>query len=469
MTSREYRMPLSELPVHVLTQILCSVASESEDNWHRRRDDGAQMGLIEVLKARGYATILGVLAKAPRFLAYIDTPTWVRMATDAPNYAPIAADVGEMRYTFRVHDLCDLVRLNGRTAPSARALLQRLRTSGGYADGSPHATLLDDGIAGNPCRYPAVQVGYPDVRDGYGYEFKRAVYEAVVNGDESHGPIEVWDTRAVGSMHGAFYCLCELPALDLAFWDTSRTTCMASMFEDADLVSGLRDWNTRSVTDMGKMFRNCVWTPDVKSWVTSRVTDMSWTFSYSLRASDTWRYNADRMTVHGASCRRIVRNPKPGTATCNPDVSKWDVSAVDKADGMFAGAARFDGDVSRWDTRRLQWAEGMFSGASSFRSDIARWNTRNVDTMESMFRGATAFNSAIGGWDTRTVRSMARMFYDASAFTSDISTWDTSHVTAAAEMFRGCPVPTAHMPLGLVGAIVRRAEEERMVMALEFV
>jgi surface protein len=66
---------------------------------------------------------------------------------------------------------------------------------------------------------------------------------------------------------------------------------------------------------------------------------------------------------------------------------------------------------------------------------------------------------------------MTRMFYNASAFTADISTWDTRRVREdyAYEMFRGCPVPAAHMPLGLVGAIVRRADEERMVMALDFV
>ncbi len=453
MTSDQYRMPLAQLPVHVLTQILCSVAHSE-----------AQMGLIEALKTRGYETILGVLAKAPRFLAYVDTPTWVRMATDVPNYAPIERDVGEMRYTYRVHDLCDLVRLDGHTAPSARALLQRLRTFGGYADGSPHAALLDDGIAGNPRRYPAVQVRYPHVQDGYGYAFQRAVYEAVANGDELHGPIEVWDTRAVRSMRGTFYCLCELPALDLAFWDTSRATCMSEMFEDADVVTGLRDWNTRSVVDMRKMFRNCVWTPDVKNWVTSSVTDMSWTFSYSLRASDMWRYNANRI-----SGRRRLRTPVPGTSACNPDVSKWDVSALTNANSMFAGAARFDGDVSRWDTRRLQSAESMFSGASSFRSDIARWNTRNVETMDSMFRNARAFTADISTWDTSKVRTMAGMFYNASAFTADISTWDTRLVAAAAEIFRGCPVSIAHMPRGLVGAIARRAEDERMVMALDFV
>lgn len=373
----EYRLPLLQLPSHVLAMILCNVARSDAQN------------LIEALKARGYGTILSVLESAPPFLAHVDTPTWVRMLTDAPSYTPVARDVAEMRYKYRVHDLCDLVRLGGRAAHTARALLERLRTSAGYADGSPQATLLDDGIAGRPRRYPAV----PDTtRDGDGrrFDFMHHVWNATsalrlrtyarevpnarhqqplhagncfcracVHGP--YGPIEVWDTRKVRHMRSAFLNFPE-GQLDLAIWDTSRVTCMADMFSNmTGRHVGLRDWNTRSATDMSGMFSNCEWTPDVRSWVTSNVADMSAMFS----------------------CRESA----PERGLCNPDVSKWDTGALENAEEMFMGLRRFNCDVSRWDTRRLRVTSRMFLNAGAFDADISRWDVRSVTDAEGMFDG----------------------------------------------------------------------------------
>ena len=407
MDDRAYRMPLADLPASVLAQILCHVA----------RSD--QTGLIEALKARGYATILSVLQSAPQFLAHVDTPTWLRMITDAPDYIPVARDVEEMRYKYRVHDLCDLVRRGGRTAPTARALLQRLRTSAGYADGSPHATLLDDGIAGRARRYPAV----PDDTTGdRRLDFMHHVWNAT---SENHlrvyarevaalrgqpvlrcnrvpnalqhadrcfccacvhgpyGPIEVWDTRKVRHMRSAFQNFPE-GQLDLAFWDTSRVTCMADMFANmtgkrvvrarrygtsaeqpnaravVGVVAGLSDWNTRSATDMSGMFHNCEWTPDVRRWLTSNVTDMSGMFACGSA---------------------------PERGMCNPDVSRWDTGALENAESMFEGLRRFNCDLGRWDTRRLRVTTRMFRNAGMFDADISRWDMRSVTDADEMFDG----------------------------------------------------------------------------------
>lgn len=388
MTDREDRMTLLKLPSHALAMILCNVA----------RSD-AQMGLIEALKARGFGTLLGVLASAPQFLAHVDTPTWLRMVTDAPTYAPVARDVAEMRYKFRVHDLCDLVRLAGRTAHTARAVLQRLRASGEYADGSPQATLLDDGIAGRPRRYPAVPAGagddrsfmhqvwdatselhlrvyarqVPNARQPHPHHATSCSCRACVHG--SYGPIEVWDTRKVRDMRSAFLTCSEGQQLDLAFWDTSRVTCMADMFRNmtgkarrvrpgrtargGSVVTGLRDWNTRSATDMSGMFHNCDWTPDVRNWVTSRVKNMSEMFSHAQADSD--------------------------GGACNPDVSTWDTSALEIADRMFMGLRLFNCDLSRWDTRRLRDTTQMFQNAGAFDTDLSRWDMRSVTDAEGMF------------------------------------------------------------------------------------
>jgi hypothetical protein len=47
---------------------------------------------------------------------------------------------------------------------------------------------------------------------------------------------------------------------------------------------------------------------------------------------------------------------------CNPDVRKWDTSALEDAESMFTGLVLFDRDLSKWDTRSLTNANGMFDG-----------------------------------------------------------------------------------------------------------
>ncbi len=373
----DYRMPLAELPGHVLAKILCDVA-ESE----------TEMGLVELLEARGYGTLLLFLNASPgrlNWLAYVNTRTWVRLVAET-TVVPVARDVAELRYTYRVHDLCDLARpTTGGTATTARALLQRLRASGAYAAGSPQATLLEDGIAGNPRRYPPVPPRMP--RDASGVrtiDFRTLVGQSARTPDGGqYGPLEVWDTRNVTAMRGAFQRVVgeligpegahrnrrglNLPteprALDLAFWDTRRVTDMAEMFENMTrtwTVTGLRNWNTRSVINMSFMFRNCVWTPDVEDWVTSSVRDASSMFE----------------------CEWL----EYGSA-CNPDVSRWDTRVLENAEKMFMNLVRFDRDLSRWDTRRLRIMSFMFLNARSFLADISEWDTQCVTEAERTFDG----------------------------------------------------------------------------------
>lgn len=371
----DYRMPLSHLPGHVLAKILCDVA-ESE----------TETGLVELLEARGYGTLLLFRNSSPHllnWLAYVNTRTWVRLVAET-TVVPVARDVQEMRYTSRVHDLCDLVRLGGRIAATARELLQRLRDSGAYAQGSPQATLLDDGIAGNPQRYPPVPraAGPRDPR--FSVIVMRSAYQH--NGGP-YGPVDVWDTRNVTNMSGAFFLArgMHLPggilsiqprALDLAFWDTRRVTDMRHMFLSmATTCTGLRNWNTSSVLDMSHMFFDCEWTPDVGDWVTSRVRDAS-----SMFASKSL-VGRDEPAGHERDAAR---------GTCNPDVSRWDTRALENAEKMFMNLVQFNRDLSRWDTRRLRRAPRMFLNARSFYSDLSKWDmasVRSATDVAGMFEG----------------------------------------------------------------------------------
>lgn len=68
----------------------------------------------------------------------------------------------------------------------------------------------------------------------------------------------------------------------------------------------------------------------------------------------------------------------------NEDLSLWDVSNVESADNMFAGATLFNQDLSRWEWNagRLKSWNNMFADASSFNQDLCKWGWKLSLTMQ---------------------------------------------------------------------------------------
>jgi surface protein len=91
-----------------------------------------------------------------------------------------------------------------------------------------------------------------------------------------------------------------------------------------------------------------------------------------------------------------------GQTSCNPNIGRWNTSAVVSMRGMFWSGSAFNGNIGTG-TRCM---DHMFLNAIELNQPIGDWNTAAVTDMEWMFYGASAFNQPIGDWNTTAVTSM---------------------------------------------------------------
>lgn len=120
------------------------------------------------------------------------------------------------------------------------------------------------------------------------------------------------------------------------------------------------------------------------------------------------------------------------------DVSKWNVSNLTNALGLFKGCKNFNSDLSRWDVRNLKYASEMFSECENFNQDLSRWQIDSIETAEHMFFKCYKFNSDLSDWNVSKCKKFAGMFYMCKEFTSDLSSWEIQHDSEIYAMFYKC-------------------------------
>ena len=99
------------------------------------------------------------------------------------------------------------------------------------------------------------------------------------------------------------------------------------------------------------------------------------------------------------------------------DTSRWDLSNLERAEGMFIGCESLQslGDTSRWNLSNLKNGGVLFSSCTSLQSlDTSRWDLSNLERAEGMFSGCESLSSL------------------------DLSRWDLSKLRNARNMFNGC-------------------------------
>ena len=69
------------------------------------------------------------------------------------------------------------------------------------------------------------------------------------------------------------------------------------------------------------------------------------------------------------------------------DLSKWDVSNVEKIDHMFCECRIFIGKgLDNWNiSKKVVDMSNMFDGCRKFNCDLNKWNTKKVKDMRYMF------------------------------------------------------------------------------------
>ena len=166
----------------------------------------------------------------------------------------------------------------------------------------------------------------------------------------------------------------------------------------------------------------------------------------------------------------------------NEDVSRWDVSKVEKMSKIFEGAASFNkeyikgwstegrnmkftnkelkqavkdwcdnsitaeviyGQISGWDVSETTDMSGLFEDMKDFNEDISRWDVSKVEKMSRIFKGATSLNKEyVKNWSGQgrnkkhtdeELKQAVNDWWDDSigveAFYGHISSWDVSEVT----------------------------------------
>lgn len=268
-------------------------------------------------------------------------------------------------------------------------------------------------------------------------------------------------------------------------YNTSGISDMSFLFANTRVFNhDISAWDISSVTSMHSMFRNSSFNHDVCPWGLQNrpgitVTDMFAGGALEAFASTGGCPVCDIVMPWGSPClqthvgdcteslRCLVRGCcVDGVWVCGADISRWDVSSVPGANGLFSAAGGFEcagvfdanlsgwdvshmtemdrmfegnlvfnGDISTWDVGALRSARRMFMGALSFAGDLSGWRAPLLESTHRMFMYATAFNGDISLWATHNINDMSLMFFGASSFSGDLSRWDTSRLTSMAYMF----------------------------------
>ena len=83
-------------------------------------------------------------------------------------------------------------------------------------------------------------------------------------------------------------------------------------------------------------------------------------------------------------------------------------------------------------------------------SKFNKWNVSTLQKVDGMFEGTTLFNQILSNWDTSLITNMSAMFKD-SGFKNSLGTWDVSQVTTMNQMFIGSQLTTINYDNTLVG------------------
>ena len=328
--------------------------------------------------------------------------------------------IKEQRYTRRVHDLLDILKLDSsiRYRELAKSFLNNLILTDVQIDmenliekqemsnekaNEWYKLMYDNGIIPSGIRR-RVPDNFESERQFLLGEMSDipvldddtildAIKEVKIN--RNFQSIKYWDVRKVTIMSRLFeeeFIIFDKKLIDLSYWDTSNVINMSYMFyNNYSKITGITNWNTSNVEDMSYMFNMANYFNQPLNWDTRNVINMT----YMFRGATSFNQPLD-----------------------------WDTSNVEDMSYMFRGATSFNQPL-KLDTSNVENMEAMFRGATSFNQPLD-WNTSNVKDMSYMFSYAPIFNQPLN-WNTSNVINMSYMFYDATSFTQPLD-WDTSNV-----------------------------------------
>lgn len=200
-----------------------------------------------------------------------------------------------------------------------------------------------------------------------------------------------WNTSKVTDMSYMFSGQTNLTSLgNLSKWSTSKVTNMTHMFYDLEKIDdselNLAGWDTSHVTDMSYMFYKLFLQKDlsfVNNWKTGKVTDMSYMFANdnNLEKLDLSKWDVSRVGLKNTEQNYSLAMMFAGdtSLTTVGDISHWNTKNVHDTRQMFYNTPKLTNiDLSGWNTSKLQIAEGMFDASGAKQINIDNWDLSNI-------------------------------------------------------------------------------------------
>ena len=169
-----------------------------------------------------------------------------------------------------------------------------------------------------------------------------------------------WNTSNVENMQNMFDTCTVLSTLNLNNWNVSKVKKFAEMFTNCKALTSLdiSNWNTSSAESMYSMFASCIGLTsiDLSGWNTSNVQNMNMMFRY---------------------CRRLEKIK---------GIEDLNTSSLEGAASMFEECYYLKSiDLSKWNVSKLQTANGMFAYCNMTSISLANWNLESIKYLSNLF------------------------------------------------------------------------------------
>lgn len=133
------------------------------------------------------------------------------------------------------------------------------------------------------------------------------------------------------------------------------------------------------------------------------------------------------------------------------DLNHIDVSKVTDGSCLFWSlndCRDFCGDVSKWNVSKIERFDSMFQDCRNFNCDISDWDVSSGKTMAWMFSNCKKFDQDLSKWDVSGVINFISMFEFCDSFNHDLSNWDLSEKKKSntTQMFYSCPIKIEFKP-----------------------
>ena len=108
----------------------------------------------------------------------------------------------------------------------------------------------------------------------------------------------------------------------------------------------------------------------------------------------------------------------------------------------------------------------MFSFATNVTPNISHWNVSAVNNMGSMFQSATSANPDVSNWNVSAVTFMGSMFFNATSANPNVSNWNVSAVNNMTSMFNASGFSTANYDAFLINLANNNALVSNVVLGV---